>query len=281
MKCMSHELINILPPKLRGQLRREDVPQMQEIRLRTGQPLLLLTDRGIKELEYTVGNEDISFVINAASRYSPWNSVTAAKGFLTAPGGHRIGICGDAVLEQGQVRGLRTVTSVCIRVAKDLPGVGRGVDLRDNLLILGPPGSGKTTLLRDLIRRISQENRGTVSVVDERGEIFPQIGGKSCFESGKNVDILTGCPKPQGIEMVLRSMGPEWIAVDEITAAADCAALTQAGWCGVKLIATAHASGVNDLLGRDIYRPLVGTKLFRHAIVLRRDKSMGIERMVL
>lgn len=280
MKCMSNELFSVLPPKLRGCVSAEPLSGLQEIRLRLGRPVCLVTSHGDRQLEVTAGAEDLSFVINAASRYSPWNAVTAGKGYLTAPGGHRIGICGDAVLEKGQVRGIRTPTSLCIRVAKEFPGMGQAVDLRDSVLILGPPGSGKTTLLRDLVRRICAEKRGCVSVVDERGEIFPQAAGKNCFDPG-GADILTGCPKPEGIEMVLRSMGPEWIAVDEITAAGDCDALIQAGWCGVKLLATVHASSLEDLMNRPVYRPLVQTKLFRTCVILRRDKSMRTERMML
>ena len=281
MKCMSNELYCILPPRLRSRIASDELPALQEIRLRIDKPVSIRTDTGIKPLDTSVTKDDLSFVINAASHYSPWNAVTAAKGYLTAPGGHRIGICGDVVVNNGQVQGIRTPTSICIRVAKDFPGIGRAVDLRDSILILGPPGSGKTTLLRDLIRRICNEDRGTVSVVDERAEIFPHVGGKPCFDSGNTVDILTGCCKPCGIEMVLRSMGPDWIAVDEITAVQDCEALSQAGWCGVKLLATAHASGVQDLMQREIYRSLVQMKLFRHVVILRRDKSMTIERMIL
>lgn len=281
MKCMTNELYCILPQKLRCAIGKDELPKLQEIRLRVDKPVALVTDAGTKWLELIAAAEDLAFVINAASRYSPWNAVTSASGFLTAPGGHRIGICGDVVTGKGNVQGIRTPTSLCIRVAKELPGIGRTVDLRDSVLIIGPPGSGKTTLLRDLIRRICQENRGSVSVVDERGEIFPHTGGISCFQSGSTVDVLTGCPKPQGIDMVLRSMGPEWIAVDEITAREDCDALIQAGWCGVKLLATAHAAGLNDLMHREVYRPLIQTKLFRYAVVLRRDKTMTPERMML
>lgn len=181
-------------------------------------------------------------------------------------------------MDKGKLQGIRNPSSLCIRVAKEIPGVGEKVDLRDSLLIIGPPGSGKTTLLRDLIRRISMENRGWISVVDERCELFPQIGGKNCFESG-SADILSGCHKSEGIEMVLRTMCPEWIAVDEITAREDCDALMQAGWCGVKLLATVHAGSLEDLHSRPVYRPLLDCGLFRRGILLNRDKQP--ERVVL
>lgn len=278
MKCMSKELMSILPNSIRESVKRMELTDIQEIRLKIGCQGQIRDGKENKLLPHWVLPEDLSFVINTASRYSPWNSGSAAKGYLTAPGGHRIGICGEGILDKGCVQGIRNPSSLCIRVAKEIQGAGESVDLRDSLLIIGPPGSGKTTLLRDLIRRICQENRGFISVVDERGEIFPQIGGKSCFDSG-SADVLTGCAKPEGIEMVLRSMGPNWIAVDEITAKQDCDALIQAGWCGVKLLATVHAGSVEDLMRRPVYRPLVESKLFRTGVLLSADKQ--IERVVL
>lgn len=278
MKCMSKELLGILPPAIRESIKRMDVTKLEEIRLKVGAPARIRGAEGERNLPHLVLQEDLSYVVNTASRYSPWNSVSSAQGYLTAPGGHRIGICGEGILDNGIMKGIRNPSSLCIRVARELTGLGQMVDLRDSVLIIGPPGSGKTTLLRDLIRRIGQEKRGSVSVVDERGEIFPQLGGKSCFDSA-SADILTGCPKHQGIEMVLRSMGPNWIAVDEITASTDCEAMLQAGWCGVKLLATVHAGSREDLLSRPVYKPLVESKLFRTGILLSLDKQM--ERVVL
>lgn len=278
MKLMSKELLGILSPAVREQIKKLDPLSLQEIRLKTGCQALARSDTGIRQLGHIVLQEDINFVINTASRYSPWNARTAAQGYITAPGGHRIGICGEGISDQGRMQGIRNPSSVCIRVAKEIPGLSDRVDLRESLLIIGPPGSGKTTLLRDLIRRISKENRGMISVVDERGEIFPHTGGKSCFDSG-NADVLSNCSKPEGIEMVLRSMGPQWIAVDEITAQTDCDALVQAGWCGVKLLATVHAGSAEDLRSRPVYRPLMDSRLFRTGVLLSKDRQM--ERVVL
>lgn len=273
MKCMQANLYAILPPGIRTEVSRESLAGLQEIRLRVGRRVCLVTAAGLRETEPVVSAQDLTFCVNAASRYSPWNAATVKQGFLTAPGGHRIGLCGEWNGE-----GLRSVHSLCIRVAKDLPGIADGIPLDGSLLILGPPGSGKTTLLRDLIRRISC--RVSISVVDERSELFPQSEGTLCFDPGPNTDVLSGCGKGAGIDMVLRAMGPQWIAMDEITGEADCAALIRAGWCGVGLAATAHAASVDDLRSRPIYRPLVQTGLFSRAVVLGRDKRWYLEEIM-
>lgn len=255
------ELLAILPRRLR----QENFESVREIRLRLGRPPQVLKNGGFHALSGIVEPEDIRFVINAASRYSPWTAACMARGYLTAPGGHRIGICGD-----GAGEGFREITSLCIRIARDITGIARGLPLAGSLLILGPPGSGKTTLLRDYLRQISQNT--AVSVVDERGEIFPEG-----FSRGDNTDILTGIEKGKGIDMVLRSMGPRVIAMDEVTSALDCAALLRAAWCGVRLAATAHASSTRDLREREIYRPLAESGLFTRAAVLDREQNWHLE----
>lgn len=274
MTMRKQELLSILPVKYRTMLTEDRLNTLQEIRLRVGQPGLLSCADGRFSLKSSVTEEDLRFCVNAASRYSPWNAATIKDGYLTAPGGHRIGLCGEAAGE-----GLRSLTSLCIRICRDIPGLGDRLPLRESTLILGPPGSGKTTLLRDLVRRLSRADRDSVAVVDERCEIFPLSGGKPCFDPGPNTDILSGRGKGEAIDCVLRSMGPGWIAVDEITAEEDCAALVRAGWCGVKLLATAHASSVSDLHSRAIYRPLTETGLFHSIILMRPDKSCHSERI--
>lgn len=274
MIMMKQELLSVIPAKYRPQLTQDRLNTLQEIRLRLGQPGVLICSDGRFQMKCTVTEEDLRFCVNAASRYSPWNAATVRDGYLTAPGGHRIGLCGESAGE-----GLRRVTSLCIRISRDIPGLGDRLSFRESTLIIGPPGSGKTTLLRDLIRKVSRLDRESVAVVDERCEIFPLSGGQPCFDPGPNTDILSGRAKGEGIDCVLRSMGPGWIAVDEITAESDCAALIRAGWCGVKLLATAHASSVSDLHSRTVYRPLIETGLFHSILVLYPDKSCHPERI--
>lgn len=281
MICAWKELIGILPEWMRSDVDRLGKLSLQELRLRVGKPPELVLGGGSDWLSRPVSGEDLSFCVNAASRYSPWTTGSAASGYITAPGGHRIGLCGEVTTAGREVSGIKNLSSVCIRVARDYPGIaGDLADCADSLLILGPPGSGKTTLLRDLIRRISGQGPGCIAVVDERGELFPSSGEKSCFDTGLRTDVQTGCAKAQGIDMVLRTMGPAAIAVDEITAEEDCEALLRAGWCGVRLLASAHATGITDLRSRPVYRKLWDCGLFSTAVVLRKDKSWKLERMV-
>ncbi len=279
MRCQWQAFLELLPMWMRKETERLGKEDLQELRLRIHSQPELVTARGSAYLSENVRKEDIDHCINMASKYSPWAAESIGKGYITAPGGHRIGLCGSAVIAQGQLKGLRSITSLCMRIARDFPGIAQHIPLSGSVLIIGKPGSGKTTLLRDLIRRISDSGRGSVAVMDEREEIFPFSHQTPCFSIGKRTDVMTGCSKAQGIDMLLRTMGPESIALDEITAEEDCQALMQAGWCGVRLIATAHAGSMEELCSRKIYQPLVKSRLFDTFVVMHADKSYHWERM--
>ena len=267
MICAWQELLGVLPPWLRPEVDKFGKTEAQEIRLRLGHVTEIVAWPESIWLKGLIRKEDLTFCMNAASRYSPWSAQTSGQGYLTAPGGHRIGICGEAVMKDGRMDTVRRITSLCIRVARDFPDIGEEASfLPGSILIIGPPGCGKTTLLRDLVRCLS--TRQFVSVVDERGELFPEL-----FIRGTRLDVLQGCPKQTGIEIVLRTMGPDCIAVDEITEQADCDALLRAGWCGVRLIATAHAGSLRELMMRPLYQPLLRSGIFDHILVMSRDKS--------
>ncbi len=277
MICAWNELLCLLPGWLRAEADRLYRDSLQEVRLRLGQPPQLVTEGRRTDLGRAVTAEDLKQAVNMSCRYSPWTASGANRGYITAPGGHRVGLCGDGAIQGGMMAGFRSIRSVNIRVARDYPGIaGKLSGQSGNLLILGRPGCGKTTLLRDLARELSKKE--TVCVVDERGELFPMSGAVSCFSPGK-VDILTGCPKAQGLEAVIRTMSPDTAAVDEITAEADCHALLEAGFCGVRLLATAHAGNREEFLRRPVYRPLVQSGLFDTLVVMQADKSWHLERM--
>ena len=271
MMCAWKELLNIIPLRYREQVDRLGRWMLQECRLRQGAPPELVLKDGSVWLEEPCRKEDISFCIQSACRYSPWAAASVRRGYLTAPGGHRLGLCGLALYQNGQMSGLREITSVCIRVARDYPGIAEQAPKTGSVLILGAPGWGKTTLLRDLVRQRSKYQ--TVSVVDERGELFPEG-----FSTGERTDVMRGCRKKEGVDLVLRTMTPGCIALDEITAQEDCQGLMQAARCGVELLSTAHAASIGEFYSRPIYKPLAEAGIFTHILLLRQDKTYTLER---
>ena len=275
MDCDWESLLEVCPGNVRDQVDELGRKELRELRLRRGRGPLLVFDGRTWELPGAVTQEDLQFSLNAASQYSPWAAESMAKGYLTLRGGHRMGLCGETVVKGGCITGFRTITSLCIRVARDVrQKVEEGCETWGSTLILGAPGWGKTTLLRSLARKLSE--RRQVAVVDERQELFPEG-----FSRGRGLDVLSGCGKAFGLDLVLRTMGPEYIALDEITAQEDALALTQAAGCGVRLLATAHASGREDLGWRPCYRQLLEENIFDTLLILRPDKTYTRERMEL
>jgi stage III sporulation protein AA len=173
---------------------------------------------------------------------------------------------------------LREISSLNIRIAKEVPGIGERVlphlvegGQLQNTLILSPPGGGKTTLLRDLIRCISD---GTifqplrVGVADERGELAAMEGGRPQLELGGQTDVMDHCPKDRALLILLRGMNPQVLAADEITDPEDSRALELAVGCGVTVLATAHGARLEDLQVRPVYHRLLQRKVFRKVIVI-------------
>lgn len=274
MMCAWDSLLEIIPRQMRQEVDRIGKRELQEFRLRLGSPPELVLRQESKYLNGYCSGADIAFCVQSASRYSPWAAESIRHGYLTAPGGHRIGLCGLSVYRNGQPSGLREITSLCIRVARDFSGISKGAPENGSVLILGAPGWGKTTLLRDLIRVRSEKEM--IAVVDERGELFPPE-----FQMGKKMDVLRGCGKKWGMEQVLRTMGPQCIAVDEITAEEDSMGILQAVGCGVEILATAHATTAEEFVHRSVYRTLAERRVFDFILTLKPDKTFTVERMCL
>lgn len=273
MTCAWKELLAVLPAWVRKEVDSVGPETLQELRLRINSPPELVLSEKSVFLNHTISAEDLNYTVNAASRYSPWAAASAAKGFITIAGGHRIGLCGEAVVQQGEVRTIKRITSLCIRVAKDFPGIAAmAANVNGSIIILGAPGWGKTTLLRDLIRQI--EHKEKICILDERKELFPEELLSDC-----RVDVLSGCSKQDGIPMLLRTMGPSCIAVDEITDTKDAASFLQAANCGVRLLATAHAVSLSDFCHREAYRPIVENNVFDAFLILKKDKTFTVERI--
>ena len=280
MKCAWQSYLNLLPPWMRNQVDRLGCETLEELRLRLGRPPELVTSTECRYLERNIKAEDLSYCVNAASQYSPWSAATIANGYITASGGHRIGVCGDIAMINGKISTVTHISSLCLRVARDFPGIGlQAAQLQGNVLILGSPGRGKTTLLRDLFREISTCIKGAVAVVDERRELFPTVCDSFVFSPGIRTEVLSGCSKSAGIEMLIRTMNPSYVVVDEITAVEDSQALIHACWCGVSLLATAHAENLRDFMSRPVYKPLIQSRVFENIIVMQPDKSWKVERM--
>lgn len=259
----------------------------EEIRLRIGRPMTLVTASEEVPTGSVVSAEDLEITLEIASQCSAYAVLEQVKnGYVALRGGHRLGICGTGVVKNGEICNLRQISSLSLRVAREFPGAADAVldRLQEggqllSTLIISAPGGGKTTLLRDLIRCIS-DGRGTspkrVAVADERGELAAMHHGVPGMNIGTRTDVVDGCSKGAAMLMLLRGMNPQVLAADEITAPEDVSAMELAAGCGVVLLATAHAGGVEDLCRRTLYRRMVEQGIFRRIISIRMDSGKRV-----
>lgn len=293
---LDSDILPLFPPRLQSSvkdwLRRHpsEAPVVNEIRLRAGFPLSLVYLGTDALLDTTVTRDEIERTLSLVSDCSYYALESEfANGYVTIPGGHRVGLAGQvAVWPDGSVR-IREVSGMSFRVARAVRGAGErvagrladGVGRLHSTLIISPPGCGKTTLLRDLCR-ISAEGfppagiaPSQVGIVDERSEIAACYLGVPQHDLGPRVDVLDRCPKAKGIMMLLRSMGPGVVATDEIGSQEDAQAVATALSAGASVLATCHGENVEQVKRRPYSSWLVSSGYFEQVVVLSRRKGPG------
>ena len=275
----------------------EKLEEISEIRIRVNQPVLIywkgeefylsvkgsltksshncrsFTFQRLRELlEYWCEN----------SRYA--YEAQIKKGYLTLRNGHRAGLCGETVLTKDEITNLKYISSVNLRIAHQIKNIAKPIlphiyhkGRIKNLLILSPPGAGKTTLLRDTVRLISEGNEWgegkNIALIDERKEIAACYQGIPQLDVGKRTDIMDGCPKKEGMKMVLRAMSPQVIAVDELQGEEEVKLIRQIVGCGASIIATAHADSFLEWKEKENNRQLISAEIF--CLIIELSKENG------
>ncbi len=304
---MENSILHLFPARYRAFWQRTAGEQktLQEIRLRAGRPVILhsggrehfLTAQGEPtgslSQAYCAAERELEEILEHICHYSPYAfEEELRRGFVTVAGGHRVGVAGQAVLEpDGRIRTFKNISYLNVRVSHEVKGAADGV-LPDmygggslkSTLIISPPGCGKTTLLRDLVRQISDGNvygpGMTVGVVDERSELAGSFLGKAQNDMGIRTDVLDGCPKELGMLLLLRSMSPQVIAIDELGGDGELAALRQAAACGCKVLATVHGEDRQDVEYRFGMAADLWERLFDRFLVLGRERGRYVVRQV-
>lgn len=272
--------------------------EAHEIRLRSGCPIvislpsenLFVTQSGDPAYTYRSGlltatreNMDESFrMICSSSVHAHQHEIK--NGFVTISGGHRAGICGTAVMENDKIMNIREISSINLRIAREIHGAAneviRGIGMDGAVcgcLIAGPPGCGKTTVLRDLARQLSCGALGVlrVAVVDERGEIAATYQGLKQNDLGPCCDILDGYPKGEGIMQAIRSLSPDVVICDEIGSVEDAQAIRCSMNSGTAIIASAHAGSFEELMARPQITGLFECGAVKNIVMLKGRSTPG------
>lgn len=277
---MKDDILRMLPIRIR-RYAADTLNQMndiEEIRVRVGQPLELRGASGCKWMTENVTEEELEEMLTYISRYSMYAfEEEMRQGFLTLQGGHRVGLAGQVRTEDGSIMRIANVRFFNIRIAREMIGCAQEMtssiqngDEVYNTLFVSPPGVGKTTYLRDCIRLLSEGGK-KVCVIDERSEIAACHLGVPQNDMGRRTDVLDSCPKAAGMMMALRSMSPEVIAVDELGGETDFAAVEQVLFSGANVIGTIHGKDIKQIAEKPEIKKWVRRKMFQRYILLKKD----------
>lgn len=302
-EIVQREVIPYLSPAIKSLLNKTSADifeRLEEIRIRTNKPLLLkvgdddftITPRG--ELTgnlnqgYIISEEDIFRTIASISDNSLYAfEEEIRRGFITIPGGHRVGLAGQVVIERYDVKTIKDFSGICIRIAREKKGCAEPLlkmvcskkGMASNTLIISPPRCGKTTILRDLARLLSNGSPycspHNVVIVDERSELAGSYRGLAQLDVGVRTDVLDSCPKALGMIMAIRSLSPQVVVTDEIGRKEDVEAIQECINAGVAVICTIHAKNLQELEARPLIRNLIHTGAFQLGIVLSRKRGPG------
>ncbi len=270
--------------------------QTAEIRLKKGKEIVLWGRYGAGYLScdgtlskdrdgaVVCSGEALDDCFSRACRFSVHSHIESlVGGFVTIGGGHRVGVCGTAVVgEKGQICSLRNVSSLNIRIAREKKGSADELYRRifaslqnESVIIAGAPMSGKTTLLRDLVRKLSDEGMKKVCLVDARQEIAAMRDGESCMDVGVNTDVYDLYPKAEAVMNAVRTMSPHFIAMDELCSDSEISSIRHGINSGVLFIVTVHASSYAEILKRPQIERLLGEYSFNKLVLLKNGSKPG------
>lgn len=284
------EVYKMLPDNIKNNVKEFLVlEEVQEIRIKIGKPIIIVLSFQEKILDYIATKDDLRYMISKISNYSLYAFEEEIKqGYITLKGGHRVGLAGECVISKGEVRTIKNISSLNIRICKEIVGASNKVmrlitenNRVYNTLIVSPPKCGKTTILRDISRNLSngmyQINlKGKkVTIVDERSEIAACYNGVPQMNVGIRTDVLDNCLKKSGMIMAIRSLSPEVLICDEIGTDSDLEALNMAFNSGVNIIVTVHGYDIDDIYNRRIFKELIDNCILERVILLSNKKGVG------